>query len=109
MTEFTWEIETMQRDIYPAEAEGGVVTVCWKCTGVDVEKESSYMGVAIFTPDPTAPDYISYDDLTEEDVLGWCFAPDADGVSQVNVAEVEANIQAQMDWFPRTANGVPWS
>ena len=108
MTDFTWEIETMQRDIYPPEAEGGVVTVCWKCTGVDVEKESSYSGVAIFTPDPTSPDYIPYDDLTEEDVLGWCFALDGNGVSQVNQAEVEDNIQAQMDWFPKTANGIPW-
>jgi len=108
MAEFNWSIQSLQRNTYPEDMSGGVIVAVWQCTGVQGEKEGELGGPAIFTPDPSSADYTQYDDLTEEQVLGWCFAEDANGYSQVNKLDTEAQIQAQFDWFPTTDSGVPW-
>ena len=61
-------------------------------------------GTCRFTPDPESGDYTPYADVTEADVLGWCWA---DGVDQT---EIEASLQAQIDLqiTPTTGEGVPW-
>tara|TARA_R110000803_G_scaffold17495_3_gene47096 strand:+ start:566 stop:892 length:327 start_codon:yes stop_codon:yes gene_type:complete len=108
MADFNWNIQSLQRDIYPEDIDGGVIVASWKCVGVEGEKEGETAGTAFFTPDPSSPDYTPYDDLTEEQVLGWCYAVDAEGNSQVNKEQTEAQVQSQLDWFPTTANGIPW-
>ena len=57
-----------------------------------------------FTPDASSPDYVPYDDLTEEMVLGWCFDGDVDKDA------VEASLTAQIEEQknPTTEDGVPW-
>ena len=108
MAEFNWNIQSLQRNIYPDDADGGVIVAVWQCKGVDGEKEGELGGAVMFTPDPSSPDYTPYAELTEEQVLGWCFAQYENGLSEVNKLEVEAQIQAQFDWFPTTESGIPW-
>jgi len=108
MTVFTWTISQLERDLSPAELAGAVITAHWRVSAsqeVDgVEYTAGAYGSQGFTPDPTAPDYIAYEDLTEEDVLGWIWA---DGVDK---DEMEANLQSQIDLqiTPVTASGIPW-
>jgi hypothetical protein len=60
--------------------------------------------LAGFSPDPTAPDYTPYADVTEQQCLDWCFA---DGVDKDSIeASLQANIDGQIN--PVTASGVPW-
>jgi len=110
MTNFIWKIQTLQRNIHPDDLDGGVITAVWECQGSEAEgdKQGQIGGVASFTPDLSAPDYVEYSNLTEDIVLGWCFAQSENGVPQIDKNQVEAQIQAQMDWFPTTENGVPW-
>ena len=107
----TWTIATLERDLQPADMDGAVVVAHWRATDSETVGEgddavtysaSSY-GTVGFIPDPTAPDYIAYDSLTEADVLGWVY----ESVGQDTVeAALTAKIEA--DKNPVTANGVPW-
>jgi len=103
----TWTIATLERDLQPADMDGAVVVAHWRATdsetvGEDTYSASSY-GTVGFTPDPTAPDYIAYADLTEADVLGWVWeSVDKDATEAALAAKIEAEKN------PVTANGVPW-
>ena len=51
--------------------DGGVVVAHWRCTAEDGEYTASSYGTVGFTPDASADGFISFDNLTEADVLGW--------------------------------------
>jgi hypothetical protein len=100
----TWTISTLEHNT----ADGGVIVAHWRVNdsetvGDDTYSASAY-GTCGFTPDASSPDYVPYDDLTEEMVLGWCWV---DGVDQ---DAVEASLTAQIEEqkAPTTKDGVPW-
>ena len=99
----TWTIANLERNV----ADGGVTVAHWRVTesetvGEDTFTASAY-GTVGFTPDPDADDFVAYDDLTEEVVMGWVHA-------EVNQEETEAaltaNIEGQKN--PVSADGMPW-
>jgi hypothetical protein len=107
MATFTWVISTLERNLLPADMNGAVVVAHWRCNAEQVDGDNTYSahsyGTSSFTPDPTASDYIAYDDLTEADVIGWVQAAvDQDAIE----ASLQVNIDAQIT--PATATGVPW-
>jgi len=103
-----WQISQMERTL----ADGGVVVCHWRAnasetvgTGDDaVTYSASNYGTAGFTPDPSASDYVPYDDITEEVALDWCFA------NGVDKDAIEASLAAQieLDKNPTQASGIPW-
>ena len=103
----TWTISQCDREL----ADGGITTAHWRVTaeqtvgtGDDaVTYTASSYGTCGFTPDPTASDYIAYDDLTEADVIGWVQA-------DVDQEAIEASLQADIDLqiTPTNGTGVPW-
>jgi len=99
----TWTIANLERNV----ADGGVTVAHWRVTeeetvGDDTFTASSY-GTCGFTPDPDADDFVAYNSLTEEVVMGWVHAKvDQDATE----AALTANIEAQKN--PVTANGMPW-
>ena len=107
MATFTWVISTLEREL----DNGGVFCAHWRFnaeqtegTGDDaVTYNASSYGTCGFTPDPTSPDYIAYDDLTEADVIGWC-------QNELDQDAIEASLQANIDGqiTPTTGTGVPW-
>jgi len=104
----TWTIATLERN---TDSDQGVIVAHWRVTETEtvgtgddaVTYTASSYGTCGFTPDPTSPDYIAYDDLTEADVIGWVQA-------EVDQDAIEASLQANIDGqiTPATANGVPW-
>ena len=103
-----WAIVTLEREL----KDGGVIAARWRATDSKTVGEgesavtytaSSYGGCG-FTYDPSSPDFTPYDELTEEQVLGWCWNA---GVDKDEVeASLAANINQQIN--PTTADGVPW-
>ncbi len=103
----TWTIANLERNV----ADGGVTVAHWRVTesetvgtGDDaVTYSASSYGTVGFTPDASADDFVAYDDLTEEVVLGWVW-------TEVNQADTEAaltaNIEGQKN--PVSADGMPW-
>ena len=108
MTVFDWKIQLLERDIQPEDMDGAVVIAHWRCDGAEeaegVTYSSSSYGTSGFSPDPTAPGYVPYADLTQDEVLGWIWA---DGVDKdATEASIASNIEVQMN--PVTASGLPW-
>jgi hypothetical protein len=95
----TWTISELERQT----ANGGVIVAHWRVTDVDGEYSASAYGTASFTPDPTAPDFIPYDNLTEADVLGWVY-------TRLNKIAVEASLAGKIesDKNPVITAGLPW-
>ena len=104
----TWTIATLERN---TDSDQGVIVAHWLVTETEtvgtgddaVTYSATSYGTCGFTPDPSAADYIAYDDLTEADVIGW-------GQGELDVEAIEsaltANINEQKN--PATAHGVPW-
>ena len=95
----TWTIANMERNL----ADGGVTTVHWNCVGTENEISSRSYGTTSHTPNASASDFVAFDDLTEEVVLGWVHA-------SIDKDETEANIASQIDAVanPTKASGVSW-
>ncbi len=80
-----------------------VITADWRCNGTQDQYSGTCYGSASFAP-PTGS-FTPYEDLTEQQVLGWCFA---NGVDQ---AAVEANVTQQINDQinpPVIAPPLPW-
>ena len=96
----TWTIATLEREL----SDGGVTVAHWRATDVDGDYSASNYGTCGFTYDPSSPDFTPYDQLTQDQVLGWCWN---DGVDKdATEASLAANINDQKN--PTTADGVPW-
>jgi len=84
-----------------------VITADWRCNGTDETYSGTCYGSCSFQP--PSGEFTPYEDLTQEQVLGWCYA---NGVDQ---AAIEANVTLQIEnqinppvvclpnpWVPKT-------
>lgn len=96
----TWTIPLTE---YTNDSDKGIVTCHWRVTAVDGDYTASAYGTCGFSPDPTAPDFVPYADLTEADVLAWVW-------DSVDKDTIEASLTAKIDEqkAPTTEAGVPW-
>ena len=81
-----------------------VITADWRCNGSQDSYSGTCYGSASFAP-PTE-NFTPYPDLTQDQVLGWCFA---NGVDQ---AAIEANVTQQINDQinpPVVAPPLPWA
>jgi hypothetical protein len=88
-----------------------VITADWRCNGVETigtgDDAKTYSGTAYGSSSFAAPSgsFTPYEDLTEQQVLDWCFA---NGVDQ---AAIEANVTQQIENQinpPVIAPPLPW-
>lgn len=103
MTTITWNI--VQMDTKPTEGSytDVVITAHWNCSGVD----GDYTGYAYGSCSFTAPgdSFTPYADLTQDQVLGWCWASGVD--KDATEANVAAQIEAQIN-PPVVVLPLPW-
>ena len=80
-----------------------VITADWRCNGSQDQYSGTCYGSCSFAP-PTGS-FTPYEDLTQDQVLGWCYA---NGVDQAAIeANVTAQIQNQID-PPVVSLPLPW-
>lgn len=100
----TWTIANLERNT----ADGGVIVAHWRVTAEETVGEETYTasayGTCGFTPDASAPDFVPYDQLTENDVIVWVWG-------QVDKIQTEAALQAKIEEqkAPATVSGMPWN
>ena len=74
-----------------------VITADWRCNGTETtgtgDDEKTYSGTCYGSASfaPPSGSFTPYEDLTQDQVLGWCYA---NGVDQ---AAIEANVTAQIE------------
>jgi hypothetical protein len=80
-----------------------VITADWRCNGSQDQYSGTCYGSASFAP--PSGSFTPYEDLTQDQVLGWCYA---NGVDQ---AAIEANVTQQINDQinpPVIAPPLPW-
>ena len=94
----TWTITQCDR----LTSDDFITTAHWTCTAVDGEySASAYSTCSWQAGTPTIP----YADVTEAEVLNWCWASGVD--KDATEASLAANIALQQN--PVTATGTPWN
>jgi hypothetical protein len=98
-----WLIERLL--VKPTEGSNTdvVITADWRCNGTQDQYSGTCYGSCSFQP--PSGSLIPYPDLTQEQVLGWCYA---NGVDQ---AAIEANVLLQIENQinpPVIAPPLPW-
>jgi hypothetical protein len=89
MTTISWIIERLLVKPTEGDKTDVVITADWRCTGSQDQYSGTCYGSASFAP-PTGS-FTPYPDLTQEQVLSWCFA------SGVDKTAIEANVTAQIE------------
>ena len=91
---------------YNDDNDQGVIAAHWKYSYHDGKFGSNIDGSCNFTPDPTDPNYIPYENLTQDIVLEWVYAAvDKDEIEARAFNRVEQK-KAAAAAAPKT--GVPW-
>ena len=107
MTTLTYKIANLERNT----EDGGVITAHWTLTGEDVQGETTYTGSVYGSVgleyDAQDPDFVPFEALTEELVIGWV----KEALGEETVAAHEANVQGQINdqKAPKTQSGLPWA
>jgi hypothetical protein len=89
----TWIIEWMNTTPTTATPPETVITAGWRCNGAETANATNYTASVYGTASFPAPEgtFTPYDQLTQEQVLGWCWS------NGVNKDATEASIQSQID------------
>jgi hypothetical protein len=98
-----WIIERLLVKPVEGSLTDVVITADWRCNGSQDNYSGTCYGSTSFAP-PTE-NFTPYEDLTQEQVLGWCFS---NGVDQ---AAIEANVSLQIENQinpPIIAPPLPW-
>ncbi len=98
---YNWTVTQCDR----LTSDGFIFCAHWTASATDGEFTSSIYSTCTFTQPENNVDLTPYDEVTEQDVLGWCWA---DGVDKAATeAALAENIALQKN--PPVAAGVPWA
>ena len=106
MTTITWQIDWMQASTQTINGFTQVVlTAGWRCIGTDGTYSANQYGSCSFPEPATGSSFTPYAQLTESQVLGWCYE---NGVNQTATEEaVTAQVNALVN-PPVTQPPLPW-
>lgn len=103
----TWKIYNLERNI----SDGVVLKVIYGCIAQSDNFSSRTVSEIALTGDPTDPNFVPFNDLTEDIVIGWVKAEL--GTEEVTAKEtlVQNQVQDQIDAeaAKTTEEGVPWT
>jgi hypothetical protein len=106
MTTITWQIDSINISSQPVAGENKVVlTAQWRCIGVDGDWTTSTYGSCSFPEPTTGGQFTPYEQLSQSQVLEWCFA------NGVNKTDIEENVTKSVNNLsnPSTVNStLPW-
>ncbi len=103
MITISWIIERLLVKPTEGSLTDVVITADWRCNGTDGTYSGTCYGSSSFAPPTEA--FTPYPDLTQDQVLGWCFA------NGVNQSAIEANVTQQINDQinpPVIAPPLPW-
>jgi len=108
----TWSINNIKR----MNSDGGVISIRWSCVAKNDTSpfyKSTQGGELKCNYNASSEDFISYESLTENDVLGWVYkslVEDGETANQAKTrieSECTTKVQAKID--KNTSVGIPWN
>jgi hypothetical protein len=104
----TWVIEWMQTTPTTATPPETVLTAGWRCNGAETANAVDYTATVYSTCSFPMPEgtFTPYDQLTQDQVLGWCWANGVD--KDATEAAVQTNIDNQIN-PPTIQPPLPWA
>ena len=106
---YTWQLTSLKRKDTP-DLQNIVVQTYWKKTGTDENgNEGSFSGATPFdlsSVDPTR--FTSYEDLTEEMVLGWIQSVVVGDYERHVNEQIENQIENMVSPTTSVTGGFPW-
>jgi hypothetical protein len=103
MITINWIIERLLVRKVEGTLTDVVITADWRCNGTQDQYSGTCYGSCSFAP--PSGEFTPYEDLTQEQVLGWCFS------NGVDKTAIEANVTAQIENQinpPIIAPPLPW-
>jgi len=103
MITILWIIERLLVKPTEGSLTDVVITADWRCNGSQDNYSGTCYGSTSFAP--PSGSFTPYPDLTEQQVLGWCYA------NGVDKTAIEANVSAQIENQinpPIIAPPLPW-
>ena len=113
--QYTWDIASLER----YTSNGVVYTAHWRVNASTLApaeftegaagstvNASAYGSIGLEAPDTDSEDFVLYEDLTEEVVIGW--VKDKLGEEQVTSMEEALAAQISEQLAPSKATGTPW-
>jgi hypothetical protein len=98
----TWKIEALEAKPTEGNYENVVITAHWRCIGTEGDKSSSTYGSCGFQS--PSGSFTEYSDLSEEQVLEWCFENiDKNAIEEGVISQVNALINPPVVNMP-----LPW-
>lgn len=107
MTTFIWNISQLNSAPEEGSYTDVVLVAHWSCSGYDNSNYKGYVYGSCSFPSPeSGGTFIPYADLTQDDVLSWCWA------NGVNKDATETAVQQQIDYQinpPVVTLPLPWA
>jgi len=103
MITLSWIIERLLVRKVEGTYSDVVITADWRCNGTQDQYSGTCYGSASFAP--PSGSFTPYEDLTQDQVLGWCFS------NGVDKTAIEANVSLQIENQinpPVIAPPLPW-
>jgi hypothetical protein len=103
MITLSWIIERLLVKPTEGSLTDVVITADWRCNGTQESFSGTCYGSTSFAP--PSGSFTPYEDLTEQQVLGWCYA------NGVDKTAIEANVSLQIENQinpPVIAPPLPW-
>jgi len=89
MITLSWIIERLLVKPTEGSLTDVVITADWRCNGTQDQYSGTCYGTCSFQP--PSGEFTPYEDLTEAQVLGWCYA------NGVDKTAIEANVTQQIE------------
>lgn len=107
---YTWEINSIKRKD-TSTLSNIIVQTYWKKTGTDENGNSgSFSGATPFDLSTVDPDnFVAYEDLTEEMVLGWIQSVVVGAYEEHVNEKIAEEIDKQVNPVTEVTEGFPWS
>jgi len=99
-----WKIYDLKRVI----SDGMVTQATYACESQENNSSTRYIGdIELTTGSISDPGFVTYDDLTQDDVLGWVTGSiDTASIETENSASIALDITTQL--AITESNGTPW-
>jgi len=101
MITYTWKITELTCLTDTPHGDYYVIRALCECTGTN-----GAMSISSFVPCSfeifNNPNFIEYDDLTEQQVLNWCF-------DNINKQDIEQSIEQQINGPKEVQSFLPWA